>query len=139
MLITPNEIIVLDRFWDDLDFLYKKTKSKLLLPNFSTENHPDDYERLANIPLLKAITTYVIQTEDKLSDKLGRQPFLDKGWVTYKIRYAFDGKGKSGGLRVIYCRTNGKLLMVYINLKTYCADERELEKEVISRITDFLG
>lgn len=139
MLITPSEVIVLDRFWDDVGFLYKKTKSKLLVASFSTDNHSDDYDRLTNIPLLKVITTYITQTEDKLSDKLGKQPFLGKGWVIYKVRYAFDGKGKSSGLRIIYCRTKGKLLMIYINLKTYCADERELEKEVISRMSKFLG
>ena len=134
-------INVCPKVWDDIKFLRKKTHNKELETTFPEDEQNNDEERINSIPVLKVITTYIIQTNNTLfdrSDKYDRQPFLTQGWTIFKLRYAFDNKGSSHGLRIIYCRNGDNFLLVYLNLKTYCVDERALEKEFLKRISDYL-
>jgi len=134
-------ISVCPKVWDDIKFLRKKTRNKELEAAFPENEQNDDEGRISSIPVLKVITTYIIQTNGTSfdqSDKYDRQPFLTQGWTIFKLRYAFDNKGSSHGLRIIYCRNGDNFLLVYLNLKTYCADERTLEKEFLKRISDYL-
>lgn len=138
MLLPIN---ICPKVWEDIKFLRKKTHSKELEAAFPEEEQNNDEERINSIPVLKVITTYIIQTNNTTFDrsvKYDRQPFLTQGWTIFKLRYAFDNKGSSSGFRIIYCRNGNNFLLVYLNLKTYCANERALEKELMKRISAYL-
>ena len=140
----PLSLYVCPNFWKEVDFLLKKTKNRLLVPEFELLEDSNSLSRVEATPILKAITTFISQTSGTQNDqatKVDKQPFLDKGWVIYKLRYAFDRNGKSSGLRIIFCKSEStsNLLLVYMNLKIYCTDERELEEESIGRISEYLA
>lgn len=136
------QINVCPKLWDDIKFLRKKTHNKELESTFHEDEESTDGVKVYAIPILKAIANYILQANgtemDNLSNKYDRQPFLTNGWTIFKMRYAFDNRGTSSGLRIFYCRSGDNFLLVFVNLKTYCADERALEKEVMARITQFL-
>lgn len=135
------QVNICPKLWEDVKFLRKKTHNKELKANFPEDEQSTDEVRVVSIPLIKVIITYMVQTSGTMndrSDKYDRQPFLSKGWTIYKLRYAFDNRGASHGLRIIYCKNEDNYLLVYINLKTYCVDERALEKEFIKRINEYL-
>ncbi len=135
------QINVCPKLWDDIKFLRKKTHRIELENTFPIEDQMPDSQIIDSIPQLKAMTTYITQTNgtnDDTSEKLDRQPYLSDGWTIFKQRYAFNNQGASKGLRIIYCRNGENYLIVYINLKPYCSNERALEKEVIQRISDYL-
>lgn len=138
----PPQIDTCPKFWNDIKSLKKKTHNKNLESNFIEQEPSSDGEIINSIPLLKAITNYIVQTNntpiDTLSNKYARQPFLSNGWTIFKMRYAFDNRGQSNGLRIIYCRFENNFLLVYINLKCYCTNERNLEKEFMKRIKLYL-
>ncbi len=144
MPTMPLNLYVCPNFWKEVDFLFKKTKNRLLIPEFELPEDSNSPSRIEATPILKAITTFILQTSGTQNDqatKVDKQPFLDKGWVIYKLRYAFDRNGKSSGLRIIFCKSeiNSNLLLVYMNLKAHCANERELEEESIRRISEYLS
>jgi len=138
--MSPN-FNVCPEFWKDIKFLRKKTKNRNLLSDLDDfENHPDE-NKIASIPIIKAIAIYIEQTSETVndtSDPYDRQPFLGIGWKIYKLKYAFDKRGKSKGLRIIFCKKGEGFLLVYINQKCYCSDERSLEKEFLRRIKTYL-
>jgi hypothetical protein len=143
-----NLVSVCPEFWADLKSLRKKTKSPLLKSFYDTDDFEslEDEEKLESIKLLKAIKTYaknilsINSLEEFRNDfrKYDRQPYLSQGWIIYKLRYAFDGKGKSGGLRIILCTNGNSILFVYISRKMDCADENQLEKAFMGRIQQFI-
>lgn len=142
--IMPPSLYVCPNFWKEVDFLLKKTKNRLLVPEFELSEDSNSLNRIEATPILKVIITFILQTSGTQNDpatKVDKQPFLDKGWVIYKLRYAFDRNGKSSGLRIIFCKseTPSNILLVYMNLKVYCTDERELEEESIGRISEYLA
>lgn len=141
ILIMLPPINICPKVWKDIKFLRKKTHNKELEAAFPEDELSNGGERVSSIPVLKVITTYIIQTNGTSvdrSEKYDKQPFLTQGWTIFKLRYAFDNKGTSRGLRVIYCRNGDNFLLVYLNLKVYCTDERALEKEFVKRISDYL-
>ena len=140
----PLSLYVCPNFWKEVDFLFKKTKNRLLVPEFELLEDSSSLNRIEATPILKVITTFILQTSGTQNDqatKVDKQPFLDKGWVIYKLRYAFDRNGKSSGLRIIFCKSEATsdFLLVYMNLKVYCTDEKELEEESIARISEYLA
>jgi hypothetical protein len=140
----PPSLYICPNFWKEVDFLLKKTKNRLLVPEFELSEDSNSLDRIEATPILKVITTFILQTSGTQNDqatKVDKQPFLDKGWVIYKLRYAFDRNGKSSGLRIIFCKseTSSNILLVYMNLKAYCTDEKDLEKESIERISEYLS
>lgn len=140
----PPSLFVCPNFWKEVDFLFKKTKDRSLAPEFELLEDSNSLNRIEATPRLRAITTFILQTSGTQNDKatkVNKQPFLDKGWVIYKLRYAFDRNGTSGGLRIIFCKseTNQNFLLVYMNLKAHCADERKLEEKSIGRISEYLN
>ncbi len=143
-----NSFSVCPEFWADIKILRKKTKSVLLKSFYDGDdfNLLFDSEKLESIKLLKAIKTYIKNLiasnsmEEYRNDcrKYDRQPYLTQGWVIYKLRYAFDNKGKSGGLRIILCINGKSILFVYISRKADCTDEVKMEKTFLSRIQSFI-
>lgn len=130
-------------FWDDVKNLRKKHKArelKSILPE--EEVNLSDEARIAAIPLLKAFVTYTLTlcAEGKYDvfDKFDTQPYLGLGWTMHKIRYGFMGRGKSAGLRMVFCENNDRFIFVYINTKPESDDEVALEKEVRRRIDYYL-
>ena len=132
---------ICSEIWKDIKFLKKKTKNKIFNPDLNNFKDLSDKNKLISIPILRTIITYISQTSESAndtSDLYARQPFLNLGWKIYKLRYAFDKKGKNKGFRIIFCKKKDRFLLVYINLKSYCVNERKLEKIFAKRIKDYL-
>ncbi len=135
-------------FWSDWKKICKKHRSKEFRPIFGYErlksDELDDETKIESVPLLKNIKTQIYNTSslekiDQFSDKYDRQPFLNLGWEIRKMRWAIDNRGKSSGLRIIFCLNSGHLLFAYIAMKNKCSDERLLEKIFMKRIKDYLN
>lgn len=132
---------VCPQFWRDL----KKIKSPLATFNLSPDNDSlNDYDRLQLSRLTASITDLIINAL-KLSliefhsDKYDRQPFLQDGWEIRKMRFAIDNTGKRGGLRVVFCISNNGVLLVLIKHKRDCANENELQKDILTRIKTYIS
>lgn len=139
----PLQLNTTPDFWKDIKQLHKHTKNKEFKPIFDDGEFDDldDEGKLDCVPLVKSIKNYVLNSItmlDGISDKYGRQPFLTNGWTIRKLRYAIDNQGKSKGLRIIFCISETNILFVYANIKKFCADERKLEIEFMSRIKNYL-
>lgn len=137
------QINAVPNFWKDVKSLYKHLKRKEFTPVFDGNDFYDlDDERRANsIPYIKALTTSIINCYpniDSTCDKYDRQPFLTNGWTIWKFRYALDNTGKSNGTRLIFCINTNNILLVYINTKSRCSNERELEREFMPRIKEYI-
>lgn len=130
-------------FWKDIKFLYKHTKKKELKPIFEDETFSDldDESKIDCIPYIKSIKYYILNSYpnlDGISDIYQKQPFLAKGWQIRKLRYAIDNRGKSHGIRLIFCINQEFVIFTYINLKNYCTNERELEATFMQRLVNYL-
>jgi hypothetical protein len=98
---------------------------------------------LDSIPHLKSIKNLIINSASENilhahATIYDRQPFLNIGWTIYKMRWAIDNKGKSSGLRIIFCLNEGHMIFSYVATKNECADERLLESEFLQRIKEYL-
>lgn len=133
---------VCPQFWKDL----RKIKSPLASFILSSED-PDslnDYDKLQLCQLSASVTDLITNAiNDKLIDfhskKYDRQPFIQNGWEIRKMRFAIDNTGKSGGLRIIFCIGGDCILLVLIKHKRECANENNLEKDILSRIKDYIS
>ena len=132
-----QEVNVCLNFWKDVkkshcpEFGYDLAKEEF--------SELDDLSKIEAIPILQSIVNLI--QNDKLeqhSDKYGKQPFLQQGWIIRKMRWAVGNKGKREGLRVLFCLNENEILMVLIALKKDCAKEEDLEKEIMSRIKDYI-
>lgn len=135
-------VSVCPQFWRDL----KKIKSPLASFNLSSGGNESlsDYDRLQLSQLTTSITDLIINAINSNliehhSDKYGRQPFLQDGWEIRKMRFAIDNTGKSGGLRVIFCIGDDCVLLVLIKHKRDCANENELERDILARIKTYIS
>ncbi|PIR27594.1 hypothetical protein CO019_01865 [Candidatus Berkelbacteria bacterium CG_4_9_14_0_2_um_filter_42_30] len=136
-----QEVNVCPKFWKDVkksscpEFNYDLAKAEF--------TELDDLSKIEAIPILQSIVT-LIQNAIKDNElehhsiKYGKQPFLQSGWIIRKMRWAIGNKGKSDGLRVLFCLNENKILMVLIALKRDCAKEEDLEKEIMARIKDYI-
>ena len=140
------KVSVLPRFWRDWKDIRKKHKGR----DFDSLSSPaefddlDDDSKMDTIPHLRSIKNTVINSiQDSLIDhhapQYDRQPFLTSGWIIRKMRWAIDNKGKSHGLRLIFCVNEGHVFFCFVATKNKCADERDLEVEFIRRIREYLS
>lgn len=145
MQITPCKVNACPKFWRDIKELQKQYKRKEFFPNTDSPifDEFDDDSKIKTIPYSLAILNMIINCFpnflDNVSDKYDRQPFLLHGWVIRKMRYAIDNRGKSHGVRIIYCTNGIELLLVLIAHKNKCENERDLEGEFLRRIRDYLS
>lgn len=133
------------KVWKDWKIIAKHHKSKEFQSFLSGElGGISDDIRLDSIPQLKAIrnsitnATAILQLES-IANPYDRQPFLSLGWKVYKMRWGIDNKGKSSGLRIIFCTNKENILLIFIATKNDCATETKLEKEFFARIKDYLS
>ncbi len=139
------QVNVCPRFWRDIKDLYKHTKFRYLQTTLNLEQFEssDDEIKLNSIPYVHAISNTIINklpdNLDDISDQYDRQHLLHHGWVIRKMRYALNNKGKSDGVRIIFCVNSIHIIYVYINQKNLCADERKMEAEFMSRINSYLN
>lgn len=132
-----QEVSVCPKFWKDV----KKSACVEFSCDLPREEFVElnDLAKIEAISILQAIVTLI--QNDKLeqhSVKYGKQPFLHLGWTIRKMRWAVGNKGKSDGLRVLFCVDSNEILMVLIALKRDCAKEEDLEKEIINRIKNYI-
>ncbi|MFH1280587.1 MAG: hypothetical protein ABII08_03165, partial [Candidatus Beckwithbacteria bacterium] len=122
----------------------KRNKSAPFKELLSDINGYSDEERLDLTPHLKAIKNIIVNALiegviDNKAPKYDRQPFLTTGWDVRKMRHAINNKGKSNGLRIIFCVNEKHILFVLIATKNDCADERKLEKVFLQRIIEYIS
>ena len=139
-----DQVNICPRFWKDVKELAKHTKLRELQSRLALEEFEqcDGIVRLRSIPYIEAILNTIFNVAplfDKISDRYDRQPFLQLGWTIWKMRYAIDNRGKSGGTRTIFCTDTMRLLFVTIKLKKDCEDERKFEVEFMPRIRDYVS
>ena len=144
MKITNTSINVHPQFWKDWKIVKKRFKSTPFKPILSDVNNYNDEEKLELTPHLKVIKNTVLNamTEgiiDLIAPKYDRQPFLSSGWVIRKMRYAVDNRGKSNGLRIIFCISEKDILFAFVATKNDCDDERKLEKVFLKRINEYIS
>lgn len=132
-----QEVSICPQFWKDI----KKSHCQEFIYDFAKDEFAelDDTAKIEAIPVLQSIVN-LIQNDifEQHSVKYGKQPFLQLGWTIRKMRWAIGNKGKSEGLRVLFCLNGKEILMVLIALKRDCAKEENLEKEIMSRIKDYI-
>ena len=142
MIMMTMRVNACHQFWKDL----KKIKSPLASFDLPIEEASslDDYNKLQSTKLTNSIGNTVINAIDSRileqhAVKYGRQPFIQSGWEIWKLRFAIDNKGKSGGLRIIFCIGDDCLLFVLIRHKKDCIPETQLEREMVSRIKEYIS
>lgn len=135
-------------FWKDVKHLYKITKSQRYSPEVEDETFKqlDAHAKVETIPAIRAIATVIVNSInekllDATSDKYDKQPYLTLGWEVRKMRFATDSTGKRGGLRIIFCIDNpcANVLLVLVKRKNECANERDLQSDFFSRISQFIN
>lgn len=145
--MSSHEIKVCPDFWKDVKHIRNKCASKDLVEPKTQEvgeEYFSDSDKIASYDLLDAIATYIQSGLPAQFNLIGaeyyhRQPFLEKGFQIKKMRYAFDGRGKSQGLRILFACSDSYLVFALIAFKEDCADERKLESQLISRLKDYLN
>jgi len=132
-------------FWDDIKTARKGAyQKKIFESSLNAEKFAsvDIESKIDSIEILRAISTFIQNTSnepEKYSELLDRQPFIENGFIIYKLRYAADGKGKSQGLRVIFCLTKEPVIVfVGLKFKNAVEDEQKFEAEILWRIKKFL-
>lgn len=134
-------------FWKDIKHLFKVFKSQQYCPTVEEETFKqlDTHAKVEAIPTARVIATAIVNAAkgrllDSIADKYDVQPFLTEGWEIRKMRFAIDNKGKQGGLRIIFCLDQNleNLILVLIKRKADCANEKELRKDFLKRISQFL-
>lgn len=143
-MTTKTSVSVHPNFWKDWKIIRKRFKGKEYVSLLTETNGYDDESLMDLIPHLKSIKNIVVNALadniiDGVSYNYDRQPYLSLGWNIRKMRYAVDNRGKSGGLRIIFCTNSTNIIFVFIATKRDCADEVRLEKVFMPRIKDYLA
>lgn len=137
-----HSVLACPKFWDDVKSLQKDHKRKELFPTLEFSDETDDSTKISLIPLINGVTTFFSNSckdGHVQMDQWEIQPYLDKGWKIWKFRYAFAGKGKQDGLRILMAENeeHSYILAIFIQMKNKCAKEAKLQKDVLSRLEDF--
>jgi len=140
-----NNFTVHPKVWKDWKIIAKHHKAKefqIFLPD--DHSGITDEIKIDSTPQLKAIRNSITNATaslqlESIANPYDRQPFLSLGWKVYKMRWGIDNKGKSSGLRIIFCTNKENILLIFIATKNDCATETKLEKEFLSRIKTYLS
>lgn len=145
-LTMPLSINACPEFWKDVKELRKKLSPQLVECAVDSDafHEADDAVKTASIPVVDKITNFIINSHDEgliesQTIKNGTQPFLAQGWTLRKLRYAVDNKGKSGGLRVMFCLDGNALVLIYVAKKKDGENEVAVQKETISRFKGYIS
>ncbi len=141
-MATDFTLFVHQSFWKDVKEL-RKIYKKNFLESSCPENDlfgVDDGKVIKSIDYFNSINTYLsINKLEDVSDKLGRQPFLDKGWIIHKVRWGIDNTGKRGGVRIIFAVNSGNLIYLAVKPKKHIENhENEFQEESISRLREYI-
>jgi len=140
--ITTHQLNHCPRFQKDIKTLYKATKNRALHSSLENDEECSSREMIESVPYIEAIVNTILNKLPNgltdIADKYGKQPFLQSGWTIWKMRYAIDNKGKSGGTRTIFCVSEAEILFVCIKSKKDCANEAEFQNEFLARIKEYL-
>lgn len=144
--MSSHEIKVCPDFWKDVKKIHGKCSSKELVePKTSSgeEEYLSDGDKISSYDLLDAITTFIQSGLPANFSQIGaehyhKQPFLQQGFQIKKMRYAFDGRGQSSGLRILFACSDTYLVLALISFKEDCKDERALETKLLGRLKDYL-
>ena len=133
-------------FWRDLKELRKHIKKSFVDCPFSEEDFEklSCMEKISCIPILYSISTAIKNKLDKLheirnNERNGQQPFLEKEFVLWKLRWAVDRNGARYGLRITYLIRGNKVVFAAIKRKKDIADdERDFQTLTKERLKVFL-
>jgi hypothetical protein len=137
-----HSVLACPKLWDDVKSLQKNYKRKELFPTLEFNDETEDSTKISSIPLIYSVTVFFSNSckgGHVQIDLWGTQPYLDKGWKIWKFRYAFAGKSKQDGLRILMAENeeHSSILAILIQMKNKCANEAKLQKEVLSRLENF--
>lgn len=145
-MADDTECYSCDEFWKDYKIIAKGLAKHHTQCAFS----PDEFKELQTVgkikavPLLQQIMIAIENKINKLDSLPGnsgndRQPFLDKGWKIWKLRWAVNNQGKSGGLRIMFAtQDGGNVCFIFMDIKgSY--KEADLQSETFARMKAFLA
>lgn len=136
--LTPKEIFVCHKVWDDIKG-FSGLNSKICRPVEESDNGTSDLQKLKAIPLTNAILNVLINPENDHGSLCGHQPFLEKGWKIYKLRYRIGNRGDADSLRVIYAMNGSILILAHIYPKKPTKRDRDIIAEYCFRLKAFAG
>lgn len=146
ILTMPLSINACPEFWRDVKELCKHVNPSLTECSLDPETFQDadDGIKANSIALIDKICNFIINSYaqgviEGQTTKNGTQPFLAQGWTIRKLRYAIDNKGKSGGLRVMFCIDGGALVLVYVAKKKDGEDEQAVQRETTTRFKKYIS
>lgn len=135
-------------FWKDVKRLKKHIKPDFLECSLNEE----EFEKLSCsqkiecIPVLRQIGTAMKNKIDRLHEipnnhkNASHQPFLDKKFILWKLRWGVDNHGPAYGLRFMYCVQDKTIVFANIKHKKEVKDsENEFQGETIERLEFFFS
>jgi hypothetical protein len=137
------KVFVHPLFWKDTKTLRKNCKKSFLDSAYSDDDfeQADGSKKLKSIAYFDTINNYINNNRlEEISEKVGRQPYLDKGWTIHKIRYGIDTTGKRGGVRLIFAVNDRNLLYISVRLKKDVEGlESKFEAECVERLGEYIN
>lgn len=143
--IMNRSLLIIPNFIEDVKHLCKKHKLVETTLDFNIDPNDNSSDYLLSIPIINSIVTYFINVCDanayNIFDYWDKQPYINKGWKVYKVRYGFAKRSKKDGLRIIIAenRENNSILLVHIAMKNEIQKENKYQEEVIKRLEGYLG
>jgi hypothetical protein len=142
----PLSINACPEFWKDVKALRKNLSPQLSECSLDADSfhEADDALKASSIAIIDKVTNFIINSHDQgiieaQTFKNGTQPFLTQGWTVRKVRYAVDGKGKSGGLRVMFCLDGAALVLIHMTKKKDGENEASIQKETTARFRKYIS
>ena len=136
------KIFVHPLFWKDIKILRKTYKKSFLDSTYSDDEfeQADSAKKLKSITYFDTINNYINNNRlEDISEKIGRQPYLDKDWSIHKMRRGIDTTGKRGGVRLIFAINNINLLYISVKIKKDVdGAEHGFEEECIKRFSEYI-
>jgi len=132
---TPKEVFVCEKVWGDLSGVRSLTKEAA--PKEDVGPDASQLERLRSIPLTNAIYNVLIDPESDKADLCNHQPYVDKGWKIYKLRWQVGRRGAADSIRIIFAVNGVVLVLAHIYPKKPTKRERDLMAEYTHRLKIF--
>lgn len=144
------KVVVVSNFWKDLKQLSKKgVKGASTIYNTDQIKELSDFDYLKSFDLGRKILNLIVNSLKEHEGIIPQVGEVIRGfqkypsWEVYKTRYAIDNKGKSGGLRIVYCLSKDKevltILLVYIKTSSDSHPDKLLRAECNNRISNYLS
>lgn len=146
--MEENELFACSEFWKDVRKLRKHLRPDFLECPISEEEFEklSCAEKMEAIPILRQISTALKNKISSLSEipnnhkNAHHQPFLDKKFILWKLRWGIDKHGPPFGLRMMYAVNGTQIVFANIKHKKEVVDaEDTFQAETIERLKFFFS